>query len=110
MSSGLYSPFYAGQVELRMPDDDEHWEENVHWDSIDWDIVDDMCHGEQPPELSAEDLADLDKQAMKEEVSKLTSVDVVKVVKDSSRDPGGKFVDLKIGGAGTIGGSEDAES
>ena len=95
MSGGLYSPFYAGQVELRMPDDDEHWEENADWDNIDWGIVDDMCHGEQPPELSAEDLADLDKQAMKEEVSKLTSMDVVKVVKESSRDSDGKFVDLK---------------
>ena len=95
MSSGLYSPFYAGQVEARMPDDDEHWEEDIDWDSVDFDIVEDTCHGEQPPDLSEADLADLDGQAMREEVEKLTGIGVVKVVKDHDRDPAGKFVDLK---------------
>lgn len=51
MSSGLYSPFYAGQVEVRAPDDDEHWEEDLGWDNIDFDIVENMCQGEQPPEF-----------------------------------------------------------
>ena len=32
---------------------------------------------------------------MREEVSKLTSMDVVTVVEDSNKDPAGKFVDLK---------------
>ena len=84
MSSGLYSPFHAGQVELRMPDDDEHWEEDVDWDNIAFHIVESMYHGEQPPELSEADLADLDGQAMREEVEKLTGLGVVKVVKDQS--------------------------
>lgn len=43
-----------------------------------------MYHGEQPPELSEADLADLDGQAMREEVEKLTGLGVVKVVKDQS--------------------------
>ena len=78
-----------------MPADDEHWEEDIDWDSVDFDIVEDMCHGEQPPDLSETDLADLDGQAMREEVEKLTGIGVVKVVKDHDRDPAGKFVDLK---------------
>ena len=54
-----------------------------------------MCYGEQPAELSEADLADLDGQAMREKIEKLTGLGVVKVVKDHDRDPAGKFVDLK---------------
>lgn len=51
--------------------------------------------GEQPPEISEQDLQQLDNEAMKTEVLKLSDLGVVEVVLDEDRDSTGKFVDLR---------------
>ena len=99
-SSGLYSPFFAGNVEeiSMTPHNDERWETEVDWEMIyeGLDEVDEInFHGEQPPDLPPEDLQQLDGEAMKEEVSKLKSIGVVHTISYDERDPEGKFVDLR---------------
>ena len=98
-SSQLYAPFFAGKVELQFQQlhDDECWEEDMDWEMVEFDIdeIPTDYKGEQPPELLPEDLEQLDGEAMKTEVDKLSKLGVVKVLLEEERDPNGKFVDLR---------------
>ena len=60
--------------------DDECWEEDMDWERVEFDIdeipVD--YKGEQPPDIPPEDLEQLDGEAMKAEVDKLSKLGVVR--------------------------------
>ena len=68
-SSQLYTPFFAGKVEMQSQQlhDDKCWEEDMDWEMVEFDIdeipVD--YKGEQPPDIPPEDLEQLDGEAMK---------------------------------------------
>ena len=77
--AGLFAPLYAGGVNrVDMPHGDVCWENEV-----DWELIEDELgnfgpdfHGERPPGLSPEGLDELDSEAMKTEVQKLTDMGV----------------------------------
>ena len=94
----LYSPLYAGGVnQVNMPHGDACWEEDVDWELIEDELGDfePDFYGERPPNLSPEELDELDAEAMKVEIEKLTAMGVVQALKEQEMDPEGKFVDLK---------------
>lgn len=91
-SRGLYAPLYAGNVEA-MPTDDERWEEDM------FEVEEPTCDAEsysneKPPEVTPEELAMLDHDALQAELTKLRSLGVIEDVPESECDGGGKFVDL----------------
>ena len=98
-SSQLYAPFFAGKVEIQSQQlhDDECWEEDMDCEMVEFDVdeIPTDYKGEQPPEIPPEDLEQLDGEAMKTEVDKLSKLGVVKVLLEEERDPNGKFVDLR---------------
>ena len=95
----LYAPLYAGQVEkISKPHGEMEWEKEIDWEAIDMEMdgLEELDFaGEKPPEISPEELQQLDGEAMKVEVEKLTKLGVVKVILESEMLPEGKFVDLK---------------
>ena len=66
-------------------------EENVDWGNIDFDI----CVMASNPQSCQKKILQTFMVKLREAVSKLTELGVVKVVQESNRDPDGKFVDLK---------------
>ena len=98
-SAGLYAPFYAGQVEeVDRPHGDIEWEKEVDWGALELEMegLDEQdFSADKPPEISPEELAYLDGEAMKTEVEKLTNLGVVKVILEHEMLEDGKFVDLK---------------
>ena len=98
-SAGLYAPLHAGQVEeVAQPHGDIEWEKEIDWEAVEMEMegLDEQDFaGEKPPEISAEELAQLDGEAMKGEVEKLTNLGVVQVIREHEMLPEGKFVDLK---------------
>ena len=115
-SSQLYAPFFAGKVETQSQQlhDDECWEEDMDWEMVEFDIAEIPTDykGEQPPEIPPEDLEQLDGEAMKTEVDKLSKLGVVKVLLEEERDPNGKslltFVKCLIGGNEMVNGEGGA--
>ena len=94
----LYSPLYAGGVnQVNMPHGDACWEEDVDWELIEDELGDfePDFYGERPPNLSPEEPNELDTEAMKVEIEKLTAMGVVQTLKEQEMDPEGKFIDLK---------------
>ena len=76
--AGLYAPLYAGGVNrVDMPHGDVCWETEIDWESIE------------------AELEDIEPDAMKIEVQKLTEMGVVQVLDEQDMDPSGKFIDLK---------------
>ena len=94
----LYSPLYAGGVnQVNMSHGDACWEEDVDWELIEDEIgeFEPDFYGERPPNLSPEELDELDAEAMKVEIEKLTAMGVVQTLEEQEMDPEGKFIDLK---------------
>ena len=94
----LYSPLYAGGVnQVNMPHGDACWEEDVDWELIEDELgeFESDFYGERPPNLSPEELDELDAEAMKVEIKKLTAMGVVQTLEEQEMDPEGKFIDLK---------------
>ena len=77
---------------------DIEWEKDVDWGALELEMegLDEQdFSADKPPELSSEELAYLDGEAMKTEVEKLTNLGVVKVILEHEMLEDGKFVDLK---------------
>ena len=65
------------------------WEEDVDWELIE-DELGDFEHdfyGERPPNLSPEELNELDAEVMKVEIEKLTAMGVVQTLKEQVHRP-----------------------
>ena len=95
---GLYAPLFAGSVEsIDNPHGDICWEQDIDWEMVDEELehMDIDFHCERPPDVTPEELQQIDGEAMKAEVEKLTSLGVVKTIDETEMAVEGKFIDLK---------------
>ena len=95
---GLYAPLFAGNVEsIDNPHGDICWEQDIDWEMVGEELesMDIDFHGERPPDVTPEELQQIDGEAMKAEVEKLTSLGVVKTIDETEMAVEGKFIDLK---------------
>ena len=75
----LFTPLFAGNVSAAdRPHGDLCWESEVDWDAIDKELetIEVDFQGERPPDISASELQQLDSEAMRVEVEKLTGLEV----------------------------------
>ena len=94
----LFAPLFAGNVNAAdRPHGDLCWESEVDWEVIDKELetMEVDFHGDRPPDISTSELQQLDSEAMRVEVEKLTGLGVVKVVLRHNMDAQGKWIDLK---------------
>ena len=79
----------GGVNRVNMQHGDVCWEEDVDWELIE-DELGDFEHdfyGERPPNLSPEELNELDAEVMKVEIEKLTAMGVVQTLKEQVHRP-----------------------
>ena len=105
-TSSLFPPKFAGKVigndQEDYQDEDEGYHEDELWEDPilrdeEWEVEedDDLEDSEDmPPKLSEEELEEKDRDAAKDELDKLKSLEVVKEVKKKDCDPAGKFLTL----------------
>ena len=89
---------FAGSVDVvDRPHGDVCWEDDIDWELVESEMneMEVDFHGERPPEVSAAELKQLDGDAMKTEIQKLTDLGVVKVLTRQQMDQNGKWIDLK---------------
>lgn len=90
----LFPPFFAGVSNVEaMPTDDERWEDDMA--ELDEPVFDDDCNtADKPPDVTPEELAVLDHEALQAELSKLRTLGVIEDVPEEQCDIDSKFVDL----------------
>ena len=106
LTSSLFPPKFAGKVigndQEDYQDEDERYHEDELWEDPilrdeEWEVEEDddlEDSDDMPPKLSEEELEEKDRDAAKDELDKLKSLEVVKEVKKKDCDPAGKFLTL----------------